>query len=200
MELENIVLDPQRTMVLAIDVLKDFLKSANGFAFYDAKTDLRSMQWKVIDGIIPLLLRSGAAHITLIKSQYELGKFPPPYDKLCSAAPGTDFYLIDGIVPSAKIFTKFEHDPFSNPELVPYIEKKDIMDIVLVGFTLTNCINVAAQSALKKSNLRVIIPENCVGYRNEREADAARILEEYKLHERIVVLGSQRNIQYGNLP
>src|SRR3990167_6135185 len=38
MELENIVLDPQRTMVLAIDVLKDFLKSANGFAFYDAKT------------------------------------------------------------------------------------------------------------------------------------------------------------------
>lgn len=200
MELERIVLDPQRTLVLVVDVQKDFLKASKGFTFYDAKTDLRSMQWKVIDGIIPLLLRSGAAHIALIKAKYKSGKFPPPYDKLCSAAPGTDFYLIGGIAPSAKIFTKSEHDPFSNPELLPYTEKKYLQNLVPVGFTLTNCIDGAVQSALIKSNMRVIIPQDCVGYRDEREADAARILEGYKLHEQIAVVGSQRNIQYGNFP
>jgi len=199
MRLDNIVLDPQCTLVLAVDVQNDFLKASKDFTFYDAKTDLRSMQWKVIDGIIPLLLRSGAAHLVLIKAQYKPGKFPPPYDKLCSTSPGTDFYLIGEIAPSAKIFTKSEHDPFSNPELLPYIEKKYIQNLVPVGFTLTNCIDGAVQSALIKSNMRVIIPQDCVGYRNERGADAARILEGYKLHERIAVVGSQRNIQYGNL-
>ena len=200
MKLEKILLNPEETLVMAVDMENDFLKAHPGFSFHDAGTDLRAMQWKVIDGIIPLLMRSSSAkaHMVFIKSQYESGTFPTPYDKLCSGTPSTDFYLIGDIFPHANVFTKNKHDPFSNERLRAYIAEMRLNKIVTAGFTVTNCINSAVHSAIEIPGMEIIIPEDCVGYRPERAADARRILDSYaeKNARRIIVTDSQRNIEY----
>lgn len=200
MKLEHILLNPEETLVMAVDVENDFLKNSPGFSFHDAGTDLMAMQWRVIDGIIPLLMRgsSARAQIAFIRAQYDSGTFPPPYHRICSGAPGTDFYLIGEIFPHANVFTKKIHDPFSNERLRAYVEELGIRKIVIAGFTVTNCINNAVDSAIEIPNVEIIIPKDCVGYRPERAADARRILDSYaeKNARKIIVTDSQMNIGY----
>ncbi len=200
MKLEEILLKPEETMILAIDVQNDFLRAEKGFVFFDAGVYMGKMQSTVVDGIIPLLTRSSDVHIGLVKAEYQQNQFQKPFDFLCTGPPGTDFYFLNHANSKAKAFTKNEHDPFSNPQLAHFIDETGIQNLIIAGFTLTNCIRYAVTSAIQMPNLKIIIPEDCVGYRRERESDAKAILESYKSQNarRIIVVGSQINIKYGN--
>lgn len=210
MRLEEILLKPENTMVLVIDVQNDFLRAESGFSFYDAEVHLKSMQTlslknvqSVVEhGIIPLMTRSSGAHIALVKSQYTPNQFPKPYDRLCIEPPGTDFYLIDSVAKNTNQFTKNEHDSFSESKLREFVRVMDIKNIVVAGFTVTTCINDTVTSAFGKHELNAnfIIPEDCIGYREERKADAMEILERYASPnvKRVIVTSSQRNIKYNS--
>lgn len=194
MKLEEIVLNSNETVVLAIDIQNDFLKAQPGFVFYDAGNDVSQMQMMVISHLLPFLMRSiGRTHVAYVKAEYKEGAFPPPYDKLCSRIPGADFFLIDSFAPD-KIFTKIQQDPFTNPELTIYIQENETRNIVLIGVTLTNCINTAVQSALKVPNAKVIVPQDCIGYRRDRADDARRIIQSYLADTSIIVVDSTKII------
>ena len=195
-------LNPQETLLVVIDIQKDFLESQIGFTFFDAGSDSKDMQSMVSNRLMPFIEYSldNKAHVVYFKAEYPQGKFSKPYDKLCSSEPGTDFYLIDelGRFNQVDTFVKREHDPFSNPKLQQYIEEKNIKYFIVTGVTLTSCIDSAVNSALLIPDLVVIVPEDCVSYRKGREKDAQTVLNYYKLPEkiRIKVLNSG-HVRYG---
>jgi len=196
MKLEEILqLNPRETLLLVIDIQKDFLESQPGFTFFDAGVDLSNMQQMVRANLLPFVLGSldSGVKVAYSKAYYPINKFPPPFDKLCSAVPGTDFYLIGGIkgIAKVKVFAKSEHDPFTNQELADYVERNGIKDVILTGVTLTHCIEEAAKSAVRRG-LRAIIPSDCVSYRTERTQQAMEILGRYSSPEekRVVVVNS----------
>ncbi|MBI2658086.1 cysteine hydrolase [Candidatus Woesearchaeota archaeon] len=198
---ERLVLNPRETLLLVVDIQRDFLESSPGFVFFDAGNDMLEMQAMVKQHLIPLIGRSikNEAGIAYVKSHYEEGKFQPPYDKLCSWAPGTDFYLVDGVdgFEKVKIFPKSSHDTFSNPSLRQHIEEKKVKNLVVAGVTLTNCVFETVKSAVNIPNLKIVVPEDCVSYRKEREPEARAILAMYASEQqpRIIVVNSG-NIHY----
>ncbi len=189
-------LNPQETLIIVIDIQKDFLESQPGFAFFDAGFGTKHIQSMVTSRLMPFIeyCLDYHAHAAYFKAEYSAGKFPQPYDKLCSGRPGADFYLIDGVgrFNQVDVFVKREHDPFSNPQFSQYIKEKNIKNLIVTGVTLTSCIDSAVNSALLIPDLVVIVPEDCVSYRKGREKDAQTILNYYKLPEktRIKVLNS----------
>ena len=202
---EMLVLSPKETLLLVIDIQRDFLESEKGFAFHDAKNDTTNMQRMVMHSLLPFINRSleEEANVAYVKSEYPRGKFEEPYNTLCSELPGTDFYLIDIVTGNAKlkrIFTKLEHDPFTNPDLRKYIEEWKISNLILTGVTLTNCIKEAVQSAFLIPGLRIVVPEDCVSYRMARQLDAQEILANYGYQENknvIVVNSNQIRYKHG---
>lgn len=96
-----------------------------------------------------------------------------------------------------RIFTKHEHDPFTNPDLKKYIEENRIKNLILTGVTLTNCIKEAFQSAVLIPDLMVIVPEDCVSYRIARQPDAQAILSSYISPEnRTITIVNSGQIRY----
>ena len=98
MKLDEILeLNPKETLLLAVDIQNDFLKAQSGFTFHDSGNDISNMQLMVIGHLIPLIMRSmeRKAHVAYVQAHYPEGKFPEPYDKLCSSSPGMEFFLID---------------------------------------------------------------------------------------------------------
>ena len=197
MKLEKeLKLNPENTLLLVIDVQRDFLETMQGFVFQDAGDKPGNMQEIVRDNLVPLIERSLKAetHVAYVKSEYPRGRFPPPYDRLCSKSPGQDLYLIDKVNGSVKVFVKNEPNTFSNVGLGAYIEDKDIMSLVVSGVTLTSCVDTAIKSAICIPNLEIIVPEDCIGYRKKREEDARKILDGYRSMDkkRIKVVNSSQ--------
>ena len=158
------------------------------------------MQPMAIFHLIPFIMESLAsrAHVAYVQAHYPEGKFPVPYEKLCSSSPGTDFFLI-GVFNCGNIgvFEKSEQDPFANPAVREYIEKNRIKNLIVAGVTVTTCIGFSVQSGLSIPNLRVIVPQNCVSYRKTKEEEALKILAGYSLPEiKRVVVTDSRNIRY----
>ena len=176
------------------------MESEKGFAFHDAGNDTGNMQAMVIEHLIPLIIRSlgEATNVAYVKSEYTLGKFEKPYGRLCFKLPGKDFYLIDFVkgAGKAKVFSKSEHDPFTNPNLRRYIEENKIRNLILTGITLTHCIDAAVNSAILIPDLNVVVPEDCVSYRTKRESDAQGILAGYSSpdNKRVMVVNSNQII------
>ena len=185
MRLEEITLNTRETMLLVVDIQRDFLEAEQGFAFFDAggKENTYNMRAMVAEHLIPLIERSLAekVQVAYVKSVYRGGTFQPPYDKLCSKAPGTDFYLIDAVrgVKKVKVFGKTNHDAFKNPGLGKYIQQKGIWNLVVAGVTLTTCVHEAIKSSAQIQGLKVILPYDCVSYREKKESEARFILERY---------------------
>lgn len=199
---ERLELNTSETLLLVIDIQRDFLESQRGFVFHDAGNDTANMQRTVKQNLVPFISRSleEEANVAYVKSDYPRGKFEEPYNTLCSESPGTDFYLIDLVTGNAKvkkIFTKLEHDPFTNPDLRKYIEERKITNLILTGVTLTNCIKEAVQSAFLIPGLRIVVPEDCVSYRMARQLDAQEILANYGSQEnKNVIVVNSNQIRY----
>ena len=195
MKLEEMLeLKPSETLLLVIDVQRDFMEVTSGFTFFDANDHNADMCSMVVEHLIPLVQRSleEKAHVVYVQAIYKEGKFLPPYDQLCSKSPGKDFCIIDNVhgINKVRIFEKHEYDPFTNPDLRRFIDENRVKALILTGVTLTHCISAATDSALLIPNLAVVVPEDCVGYRHQREADAQRILDGYKAGNRVVVVNS----------
>ena len=198
----QLILSPLETILLVVDIQKDFLGANPGFVFHDAKIDTSGMREMVNNSLVPFILYSlkEKTHVAYVQAEYPAGKFPNPYGRLCSASPGTGFYAIDKIpeAEKVKIFSKSEYDIFTNQDLARYILENNITNAIVAGITTTSCINAALSSTLAPSGLRLIVPKNVVGHRKEQEEKAQTILASYSNAEnqRVMIISDWRQIIY----
>jgi nicotinamidase-related amidase len=161
-------LHPSKTAVLVLDAQEDFLGIGPGFAFYDRqiimkRNDVKSMQQKVEQGLLPLIRWAEDQGIPVFytQSSYEPDHFPDLPQLCIPGTPGWEIFhrIKPHLSGKALVFReKHSNDAFSDPGLRRALRRRGITDLILAGVT-NRCLEKTALSEHTRGLQIHVIPE-----------------------------------------
>lgn len=149
--------------VVIIDPQKDFISPGGKYAkrhsgikqILDAKTNINNL----VDHIAEL-------PVVIVYSSYQKNQFE---ENLSLCIPGTDGHRIDINYESSDILIEKKHESaFSSNDFMEFLKQRSICKMYLAGFLAEYCVYDTAIDALK-SNIGLILIENCIGTADDRQ-------------------------------
>ena len=191
--LESLVAD-SKTLLLVIDIQKDFCAWGSGYAYYERNHhDVIALQDMVDNNLFPFI-KEAQEHIKVayIQSSYRHNQFPEMPNLCIPHTPGWEFYAITPNEENGEVvLTKHSHDPF-NGSLGKYLEESEFSTILIAGVTTDRCIRQAAHAVAKTKYLPIVI-KDCVstaGYKLHTAHE--KTLKEFEAHSSIGLIESTK--------
>jgi len=193
--------DARESVLLIVDVQKDFCSPEDGCAYYERQKmdrnhtdDLDSIKITLTKKIIPFLnkARKSLAEVVFIQSCYELNQFDSelPMSHLCIK--GTYGWQLHKVSPhkNEKIFEKSTHNAFSNKQLSDYLRAKKISNIFILGFTTDNCIYHTTLGIVEKGFKAIVVEDSVSTAKYKYENVHVRTINHLRSHSNVAVLKS----------
>ena len=200
MLLEEILVNPEKTALVVIDVVNDIFADSGRYA--QKGWNIKPLQEMFEKYLSPLIDRlKGTIPLVFVKSSYTPNQFindKHPITNFCDdGTEGADFYKLN-LKDAAYIYTKDQHSalfkfPYENQsttELHQWLKGKGIQNLIITGATNTNCIPVNVKHALQLG-YGVIVPTDCIASRGERSEEHRSNVMGYIGHSGISVVDSK---------
>ena len=201
MLLEEILVTPEKTALVVIDVVNDIFSDQGRYA--QKEWNIKPLQEMFEKSLLPLIDKlKGIMPVVFVKSAYSPNQFindkHPITDFCVEGTEGANFYKLNTI-DATYIYSKHQHSalfelPYEEErttELHQWLQSKEIRQPIITGVTNTNCIPVNVKHALQLG-YEVIVPRDCIASRGERKEEHMANLMGYVTHSGISVVDSKK--------